>query len=365
MVWVGFLFLVAIVVAALVRPLLGRGRPMTGGSDVEVYAAQLAEIDADKSRGLIDDDSALAARAEVGRRLLRADKAERQQRRSVAAVRWSALAVIVCVPAVALSLYVSVGAPGYHDQPLSARVAPVNTESMDVLLARAEERLTEDPDDVEGWLAVAPIYQRMRRYNDAALAYARINSLLGDDAEWLGLQGENLTFANDGIVPPEAEVLFERAMDENFIAARPRIFLAIAARQQGDFDEARERWKWLLDRSMGTENWLGIATAELNRIDEAEQAETVVAAAPSAGPVAGAPEAQMIAAMVQRLADRLESDGGTPQEWLRLVRAHRVMGNEGKAVQALVAAAEAHPEARAELLAAPESNGLALPESVQ
>ena len=44
MVWVGFLFLVAIVVAALVRPLLGRGRPMTGGSDVEVYAAQLAEI---------------------------------------------------------------------------------------------------------------------------------------------------------------------------------------------------------------------------------------------------------------------------------------------------------------------------------
>jgi cytochrome c-type biogenesis protein CcmH len=45
------------------------------------------------------------------------------------------------------------------------------------------------------------------------------------------------------------------------------------------------------------------------------------------------PEArnEMISGMVSRLADRLKTDGGDVDGWLRLVRAYSVLGERGKA----------------------------------
>jgi cytochrome c-type biogenesis protein CcmH len=61
-----------------------------------------------------------------------------------------------------------------------------------------------------------------------------------------------------------------------------------------------------------------------------------------------AQRADMVRGMVQRLADRLHSDGGTVDEWLRLVQAYVVLGERDKAKDTIADAKRAlsdHPEA--------------------
>ena len=55
------------------------------------------------------------------------------------------------------------------------------------------------------------------------------------------------------------------------------------------------------------------------------------------------PPPAMIAAMVSRLAERLASDGGSVEEWVRLVRSYTVLGREADAREAVVAALAALP----------------------
>jgi cytochrome c-type biogenesis protein CcmH len=70
-----------------------------------------------------------------------------------------------------------------------------------------------------------------------------------------------------------------------------------------------------------------------------------------------APEdrAAMISGMVARLAERLQTEGGTPEEWARLIRAYGVTGDQDAAAAAMDAALQAHgddPAARAMIEAA-------------
>jgi cytochrome c-type biogenesis protein CcmH len=67
----------------------------------------------------------------------------------------------------------------------------------------------------------------------------------------------------------------------------------------------------------------------------------------------------MIEGMVDGLARRLEADGGTADEWLRLVRSYKALGREGEARDAVEAALEALPEnERAALTGAAEVRAL-------
>ncbi|MEM8665398.1 MAG: c-type cytochrome biogenesis protein CcmI, partial [Pseudomonadota bacterium] len=198
--WIALAVLLALSLGALLWPLFSRNAPEGGGEDREVYAAQLEEMEADRARGLIGDADAAAARAEIARRLLRArdgSGAAGTRRRTAMVV---ALCVGVFVPAFSLGAYLFLGAPDYGDLPLAARTAPVTDEELERLLVRAEARLGEDPDDARGWMAVAPIYQRLGRFEDAANAFGRLNALAGDNAQWLSAQGESLTFASEGEV---------------------------------------------------------------------------------------------------------------------------------------------------------------------
>ena len=72
--WIIFALLTAGVAAALLVP-LARATPVVPApraGDVEVYRDQLEELDRDRAQGLIGEQEAEYARAEIGRRLLAA-----------------------------------------------------------------------------------------------------------------------------------------------------------------------------------------------------------------------------------------------------------------------------------------------------
>lgn len=93
--------------------------------ELAVYRDQLAEVDRDLARGVLDQAEAERVRTEVARRLLAADKAgAAQTARAPRALSRAAMGLVVfAVIAGAALLYIEIGAPGYEDQPLAKRIA--------------------------------------------------------------------------------------------------------------------------------------------------------------------------------------------------------------------------------------------------
>ena len=74
--WLIFVAMALLALAFVVLPLVRRppvdGTPLRADYDMAVYKDQLRDIERDRTRGIIDDQQAAAARLEVERRLLAA-----------------------------------------------------------------------------------------------------------------------------------------------------------------------------------------------------------------------------------------------------------------------------------------------------
>ncbi len=359
--WIILACLTAIVLLVLLRPLAGvrTNEQRPEALDAAVYRDQLGEIESDRARGLIGEEEAEAARVEVARRLLAADskaKASGQISSDTGHARAATIAVAVALPLLALGLYLAYGSPKLPDQPLVARLQdPSNNQNLEALVARAEARLREHPEEGEGWDAIAPVYMGWQHYSDAADAYAQAIRLLGESAKRLSGQGQALVLANNGVVTEEARGALGRAVELDPSLLEPRILLAIAKEQDGQFQSAIEDWRALLDKAPEDAPWREMVEKKI-ATDEAHLAGKPVAEAEDApsqesgpqsekGPTASdvaaaqnmtpADRQAMIETMVQRLATKLEQDGSDLSGWLKLVRAYSVLDRKDDAAKAL------------------------------
>src|SRR6185312_1588612 len=156
----------------------------------------------------------------------------------------------------ALGLYLAYGSPRLPDQPLAARLEdPASDRNLEALVARVEARLREHPEEGEGWEVIAPVYMGWRRYSDAAEAYAQAIRLLGSSAKRLAGQGQALVLANNGVVTEDARRALERALELDQALVEPRILLAIAKEQDGQFAAAIADWRALLAKETGDASW--------------------------------------------------------------------------------------------------------------
>ena len=360
--WIILACLTAIVLLVLLRPLASAGSDDRSADafDSAVYRDQLGEIESDRARGLIGEEEAEAARVEIARRLLAADsKAEASAGISsgTGRARAATIAVAVALPLLALGLYIVYGSPRLPDQPLAARLQdPSSDQNLEALVARVETRLREHPEEGEGWDVIAPVYMGWQRYADAADAYAQAIRLLGESAKRLSGQGQALVLANNGVVTEEARRALERAVALDQTLLEPRILLAIAKEQDGQFQASIEDWRALLDKAPKDAPWREmvekkIVTAEAHLaskpMTEAEgstsqqlekgpgDADLAASQNPAAQNMNLAERQAMIETMVQRLATKLDQDGGDLAGWLKLVRAYSVLERKADALKAL------------------------------
>lgn len=356
--WIILACLTAFVLFVLLRPLLGaRGQADAREAfNAAVYRDQLGEIDADRARGLIGESEAEAARLEIARRLLQADSKEGaapSERPSGSPARAAMIVVATLVPLLALGLYLLYGSPRLPDQPLAARLEdPSNSQNLGALVARVEARLREHPDEGEGWDVVAPVYLGAQRYQDAADAYGEAIRLLGPSAKRLSGQGQALVLANNGVVTEDARGALTQAIALDPTLIEPRILIAIAKEQDGDFAGAIADWRSLIDKAPADAPWRQMVEQRIAG-DEAHLAGKSVPDQPvTGGEAAGGPSAADVAAqtmdpagrqamietMVQRLAARLDQDGSDLGGWLKLVKAYSVLDRKDDALKALARA---------------------------
>ena len=219
MFWLIAAIMCALVLALLLPPLLRRGAASPASRadfDVEIYRDQLDEIERDLERGVLDADQAAAARTEIGRRLLAVGE-EKEEIAQASGGRQLVGAVLlgVVVPVAAFLLYIQGGAPGLVDRPAAPPTSAspgADPHDTTEALKQLAQRLVEKPDDLKGWALMGRSLYSLKRYAESAAAYGNAVALAPGRADLMGLQGEALTFANNGTVTPRARQLFEGAV---------------------------------------------------------------------------------------------------------------------------------------------------------
>lgn len=323
-----------------------------GAADVAVYRDQLAELERDRAAGLIGVAEAEAARIEVSRRLLAAaDKEETPAASNTGRSDWRrrtvAAAVLILLPAGAVVTYLALGSPQMSGQPIAQRSAAGQGQaSIETLVRQVEAHLERNPEDGRGWEVLAPVYMRLGRFDDAVKAKRNALRLLGPTADREADLGEALIGTANGIVTAEAKSAFERALVQDPRHAKSRFYMGLAAEQDGKPALAAATWRELLAQSPPDAPWRSAVEAALARVEPS----SAKAGGPSPEDMAAAaaltPEqrAEMIRGMVERLAERLKSDGADVEGWMRLVRAYVVLGDLDRARSAAADARRALAE---------------------
>ncbi len=374
--WIIVIALALVTAAVLGRTVVtGRaGKEPPAAYDLRVYRDQLREVDRDLARGVIGAEDAERLRAEVSRRILAADAKLRESGTTGGQPRWASLAmaaaVLVGLTGGTALLYRTLGAPGYGDVPLKARIAASDAARADRLAQdEAEARMPQaelPPDVSEDFLALmeklrATVAERpgdlrglqLLVRNEAALgnmaaareAQAQIVEVKGPEAtaEDYALLADLMISAAGGYVSKEAEAALRGALQRDARDPRARYYLGLYYLQVDRPDRAFRIWEKLLSESSPDAPWVPLIRDRLEevawragvtdyRLPPLERAPGPDAAdIEAADEMAAEERGEMIRGMVARLAERLATEGGSAEEWARLIGAYGVLGETDRA----------------------------------
>jgi cytochrome c-type biogenesis protein CcmH len=363
--WLVSGLLVVIALALLLRPLLRQRAPELGRAtyDVAIYRDQLDEIARDVARGVLGDAEAAAARLEIERRLLASQPRGPADvsRLSPFSLRLGAAAIVLAVPAIAVSLYLRLGAPGLPDAPLAGRQEErkvlASDGSLNLTRARQEieAKLQIAPDNVRGWFLLAHTDASLRDWPAAHKAFDKVLELSQRAPDMLDDYGNMLITEANGDVTAEAAAVLEEARKTRPDLFRANYYLALAKAQRGDMPGALADWRAMIAGAPPDANWVDTVKsviAEAEQQASGSEAAPVPAASdakppPEMAAILQLPPADRVSAirsMVAGLAARLETDPNDLEGWKRLARSYRVLGDPQKSAEAYAKAAALAPD---------------------
>lgn len=379
--WIVIIALTLLVALPLALSLARGGGEPRGAEgenpDVALYAAQLAELHRDQARGVVTPEDAARARTEISRRILDADRAGRGATEA-GVPRGATLAALALVAAAFLgggAFYLWEGAPGYEDQPLALRLTEAEAlraarpdqaaaeqaaagrlpppatpdPQLAQLLTQLRAALQKTPDDPQGLALLAENEQRLGNFAAARAAQEHLVEVKGDAASVTDLAtlAHLMISAADSTVTPQAEAVLDKVLRRDPENAVALFYKGLAQTQINRPDLAFATWDGLLRQSPPDAPWVAPISRALP--DLAWFAGRTDYQLPGAGPMAGGmpgPDGAAMAAagdmtdeerqamiqgMVDRLGARLETEGGSPEEWARYINALGVLGKTDEA----------------------------------
>lgn len=405
--WILSAALAAMLAATMGRALFAGGGTSTptAAYDMCIYRDQLAEVARDRERGVIGAEEAARLETEISRRLLDADRAAARAAEGGKAPRWATMAAALAIAATlagGLALYWRIGVPGYDDMPLAGRLALAEQAyqarpDQQTAEARAAERLPAPaleptmvplveqlraavaarPNDLQGLQLLVQTELGAGDYRAAWAAQRRIVALLGEAAtgEDYAILGDLMVLAAGGLVTPAAEAVLIEALERDPANGVARYYIGLMLAQNGRPDRTFRFWAPLLAEGPEDAPWTATIRESIAELAWLAGEQDYTAPAPAVrGPsdaeidaAAGLPVEEreaMIRGMVEGLNARLATQGGTAEDWARLIGALGVLGERERAAAIWTEAGTvfaAHPESLALIGDAAAGAGLAAP----
>jgi cytochrome c-type biogenesis protein CcmH len=307
--WLSAFALAAVVLIALVWPLLRRRSSQAPGDEAAataIFRDHKRQLDAEFAAGTLSAAEREAAQAELVARF----GTELSVEPAAAAApsdrsRWiAAIAVAAMVPVVAGVLYTLLGNPAAVNS-TSVPVArnphgegSANDPKIVAMIETLAEKMKANPDDPNGWVLLGRSYLKLGRYDESAAAFAEAAKRMPEVAALLADQAEAIAMAQGKSLAGRPSELLKRALALDPNDPKTVAMSGAAAAERKDYDGAIKLYSQL--KSMvqpGSEDSQQIdqVIAELEVMKSGKPAQTA-ASAPAATQAAAAPAAATPAA---------------------------------------------------------------------
>lgn len=336
--------------------------------DISIYRDQLREVERDIERGMLSAEDGERARVEISRRILDADRTGS----AVVSAQGPSVHVTVAVLATLIFAgagvsYLMLGAQGYPDVPLDKRLAeaqemrdarpsqaeleagrsdpemdPETPADIVDLMDKLRTAVATRPDDLRGAELLARQEANFGNFIAARAAQDQVVRIKGDaaTAQDLSQQAFLMINAAGGPISPEAEQVLITLLQKDPSSTLGTYYSGLMFAQTDRPDLAFRLWRGIVTRP-DPDPFVDLARANIGEaaflagIDY--ELPTRNARGPSAEDIAAAQDlseedrAEMIRGMVTGLEDRLATEGGSVDDWARLIRAYGVLGETGRA----------------------------------
>lgn len=195
--------------------------------NISVYRDQLAELDKDLENDILSQEQYDKSKHELQQRMLQdvagQEKVLLQQNKKLQNI---ALATVITLglPLAAVFLYLNIGdTRGLLPQAQLASATQMNRgggggmedlsgHDFSAALENLVARLSNNPEDVEGWLMLAKTYTAMERFTEASNTYAKLTELIPDNSQILSDYARVLGLKNGGTLVGKPTELLHQAL---------------------------------------------------------------------------------------------------------------------------------------------------------
>ncbi|VAV91635.1 hypothetical protein MNBD_ALPHA02-2556 [hydrothermal vent metagenome] len=366
MFWIVSAFLLLIALAIILIPLFRyrEDAEQDQSQSINVYKAQLKELDGDQKNDQLSKAEAVSARLEIERRLLKiaGNSEDKAEKTGTSTARPILIMVTVLVFLGSYGFYLLIGNPGMPDFPLdeqknsAARMTKEDAKSPEMIneVAILKTYLAQKPDDIEAWRTLGQLETDLHNRPEAAKAFQRWHELDPNNIDSAVVYAESLIILSDGRVGPAALLVLNRARKIQPQNPGVRHYMALAEYQDGKVEQALAGWKALAADSKPGAPWLNALNRWIRKAEKelglpssiargtgpalsAEQRATVADMSP-------AERAKMIKSMVARLQSKMDENPENIEGWFRLAKAYSVLGQKEDAIKAMEQAIKYAPD---------------------
>lgn len=214
-----------LILGLLVHPLLKR--PPASDAEQEktlpVYRQQFAELEQDRTSGLLSEEQYRLARQELERRLLEETNAMQPPPSTAAPgvnLRRVALALVLLVPTASGVLYWTLGNPAAMTHPDVSAMSAIQAsgearqmaDGLEPLIERLKKKLEQNPNDAVGWILLARSYMATERYAEAVPIFEKAVKLNPNDANLLADYADALGVHQGRKLDGKPEALIQKAL---------------------------------------------------------------------------------------------------------------------------------------------------------
>lgn len=168
--------------------------------------------------------------------------------------RLVAVSVALIVPLLSIIIYHEIGSEEALFKPDLQQADQSQSAELEKMLAAVEQDILNDPDDVEGRIALGQVYVELERYSDAAMVYEQLNQLQPGDADILVNYAEALARSHANRLEGRPLELLDQALSINPKHGRGLWLAGFAEMQAENREQALIHWRHLLaGMEVGTE----------------------------------------------------------------------------------------------------------------
>ena len=228
-------------------------------ANIAVYRDQLSELESDLKNGIVSQEQYTQDRDEIERRLLEDTKSgtsEVKASTTAATARYTAYAIGIAIPLVAVVFYLNVGNPKAIEGPPPTTVQPRmgagggerTQEQIEANVAALAKRLQSNPADAEGWTMLARSYSSMGKFPESVGAYTKATELTPKNADLWAEFAFATAMANGRSLEGGPMELIDHALKVDPENLKALQLAGTAAFQAKDYKKAIGYWERVLKR---------------------------------------------------------------------------------------------------------------------